>query len=77
MAEQVVNREIKTVDIVDFSMQDKPIKVMDAFNSIMSDKIVNSLVGKKQEISAQMFSDKIIDREVGIVEPPVETTETQ
>ena len=32
MAEQEVNREIKTVDIVDFSMQDKPVKVTDAFN---------------------------------------------
>ena len=60
---------MKTVDIVDYSMQDKPIKVSDTFNHIVTNKIVDSLAGKKQEISAAMFADKI--------EPEVETTEEQ
>ena len=59
--------EIKTVDIVDYSMQDKPIKVADTFNHIVTNKIVDSLADKKQEISAKMFSDS--------EEPEVETTE--
>jgi len=72
MAEQ----ELKTVDIVDFSMQDKPIKVTDAFNQIMSTKVIDSLAGKKQDISAKMFSDK----EVPATKEPeaeAETTEEQ
>ena len=75
MAEQQTPKEITTVNIVDFSMQDKPIKVTDAFNSIMSNKIVDSLVAKKQEVSAQMFTNKIQEPEVEV--PEVETTEIQ
>ena len=69
MAEQEVNKEIKTVDIVDFSMQDKPIKVTDAFNTLISDKVVDSITSKKQDVASSMFTSKI-------EEPPAETTET-
>ena len=75
MAEQQISKETTPVNIVDFSMQDKPIKVTDAFNSIMSNKIVDSLVAKKQEVSAQMFTNKIQEPEVEV--PEVETTEIQ
>jgi hypothetical protein len=74
MAEQQTPKEITTVNIVDFSMQDKPIKVTDAFNTLMSNKIVDSLVAKKQEVSAQMFTNKIQEPEVET--PEIETTET-
>ena len=77
MAEQEVNKEIKMVDIVDFSMQDKPVKVTDAFNTLISDKVVNSISTRKQEVSAQMFADKIEEPSAKVEEPPVETTETQ
>ena len=84
MAEQEVNKEIKMVDIVDFSMQDKPVKVTDAFNTLISDKVVDSISTRKQEVSAQMFADKIEEpsvevsvEEPSIEEPPAETTETQ
>jgi len=75
MAEQQTPKEITTVNIVDFSMQDKPIKVTDAFNTLMSNKIVDSLVAKKQEVSTQMFTNKIQEPEVEV--PEVETTEIQ
>jgi len=84
MAEQEVNREIKTVDIVDFSMQDKPVKVTDAFNTLISDKVVDSISTRKQEVSAKMFADKIEEpsaevsvEEPTVEEPPAESTETQ
>ena len=69
MAEQKINKEIKTVDIVDFSMQDKPIKVTDAFNTLISDKVVDSIASRKQDVASSMFTNKII-------EPEAETTET-
>ena len=84
MAEQQEPRELRTVDIVDFSMQDKPIKVTDAFNTLIADKVTNSIDVKKQEVSAKMFADKIEEpstevsvEEPSIEEPPAETTETQ
>ena len=78
MAEQEVNKEIKMVDIVDFSMQDKPVKVTDAFNTLISDKVVDSISTRKQEVSAQMFADKIEEPSVeASEEPPAEPTETQ
>ena len=65
-------------------MQDKPVKVTDAFNTLISDKVVDSISTKKQEVSAQMFADKIEEpsaevsvEEPSIEEPPAETTETQ
>jgi len=58
MAEQPVQREFKAVDIVDFAMDAQPIKVDDAFNSIIADKVISSLASRKQEVSAQMFQDK-------------------
>ena len=48
MAEQQVPRELRTVDIVDFSMQDKPVKVTDAFNTLIADKVTNSIDVRKQ-----------------------------
>tara|TARA_B100001175_G_C19122550_1_gene454996 strand:+ start:247 stop:492 length:246 start_codon:yes stop_codon:yes gene_type:complete len=81
MAEQQTQRELKMVDIVDFSMQDKPIKVGDAFNTLISDKVMTSLASRKQEVSAKMFADKIEEpasvQEPTVEEPPAETTEAQ
>ena len=84
MAEQQTQRELKMVDIVDFSMQDKPIKVGDAFNTLISDKVMTSLASRKQEVSAKMFADKIEEpsaevsvEEPTVEEPPAETTEAQ
>ena len=47
MAEQPAQKEYKTVDIVDFSMQGNPIKVNDVFGQLISDKVVTSLANKK------------------------------
>ena len=69
MAEQPAQKEFKTVDIVDFSMQGNPTKVNDVFGQLISSKIVDSLASKKQEVSAKLFADK--------VEPEAETTEEQ
>ena len=82
MAEQTVQRDFKTVDIVDYSMQSNPTKVNDAFDQIIINKVVDGLETKKREVSARMFSDK---EEISIEEPEVEvqsepeseTTETQ
>ena len=84
MAEQQTQRELKMVDIVDFSMQDKPIKVTDAFNTLIADKVTNSIDARKQEVSAKMFANKIEEpsveasvEEPTVEEPPAETTEVQ
>ena len=87
MAEQETQRELKMVDIVDFSMQDKPIKVTDAFNTLIADKVTNSIDARKQEVSAKMFADKIEEPSVEepaptqepttVEEPPAESTEIQ
>ena len=87
MAEQETQRELKMVDIVDFSMQDKPIKVTDAFNTLIADKVTNSIDTRKQEVSAKMFADKIEEPSVEepaptqepttVEEPPAESTEIQ
>ena len=78
MAEQETAREIKTVDIVDFSMQDKPIKVTDAFNTLISDKVVDSIATRKQDVATSMFTNKIEEPSVETSEePPAEPTETQ
>jgi hypothetical protein len=73
MSEQPTQKEFKSVDIVDFAMNSQPIKVNDAFDSIIADKVMNSLATRKQEVSASMFQDKIE------IQPEVEaqTTETQ
>ena len=84
MAEHETQRELKMVDIVDFSMQDKPIKVTDAFNTLIADKVTNSIDARKQEVSAKMFANKIEEpsveasvEEPTVEEPPAETTEVQ
>ena len=87
MAEQETQRELKMVDIVDFSMQDKPIKVTDAFNTLIADKVTSSIDTRKQEVSAKMFADKIEEPSVEapaptqepttVEEPPAESTEIQ
>ena len=74
MAEQPVQRDYKTVDIVDFAMQGKPTKINDAFGQLISGKVVDSLASRKQEVSAKMFADKV---EEPITEPEAETTEEQ
>ena len=92
MAEQTTQRNFKTVDIIDFAMQGKPMKVNDAFDQIISSKVVDGLETKKREVSARMFSDKeeisVEEPEVEVqtepqtepeiqTEPPAESTETQ
>ena len=92
MAEQEVQRNFKTVDIIDYSMQSNPTSVNDAFDQIITNKVVNGLETKKREVSARMFSDKeeisVEEPEVEVqtepqtepeiqTEPPAESTETQ
>ena len=87
MAEQETQRELKMVDIVDFSMQDKPIKVTDAFNTLIADKVTSSIDARKQEVSAKMFANKVEEPSVEepaaaeespkVEEPPAESTEIQ
>jgi len=82
MAEQEVQQNFKTVDIIDYSMQSKPTQVHDAFDQIIKNKVVDGLETRKREVSARMFSDK---EEISIEEPEPEievqaepeTTETQ
>ena len=69
MAEQATQRDFKTVDIVDYSMQSNPTKVNDAFDQIITNKVVDGLETKKREVSARMFSDK---EEISIEEPEME-----
>ena len=87
MAEQATQRDFKTVDIIDYSMQSNPTSVNDAFDQIITSKVIDGLETKKREVSARMFSDKeeISIKEPEIEEPKVEvqaepepeTTETQ
>ena len=42
-------QEFKTVDIVDFSMQNNPLKVNDAFNQLISSKVVDMLQLKNKK----------------------------
>ena len=83
MAEQEVQRNFKTVDIIDYSMQSNPTSVNDAFDQIITNKVVDGLETKKREVSARMFSDKIEEPEIEEpkvevqTEPEPETTETQ
>ena len=82
MAEQEVQRNFKTVDIIDYSMQSNPTSVNDAFDQIITSKVIDGLETKKREVSARMFSDKeeipVEEPEVEIqAEPEPETTETQ
>ena len=82
MAEQTAQRNFKTVDIIDFAMQSKPTKVNDAFDQIITSKVVDGLETKKREVSARMFSDKeeisVEEPETEVpVEPEAKTTEEQ
>ena len=65
MAEQ----DFKTVDIIDYSMQSSPTQVHDAFDQIITSKVIDGLETRKREVSARMFSDK---EEVSIEEPEME-----
>ena len=76
MAEQAVQRDFKTVDIIDYSMQSNPTQVHDAFDQIITSKVIDGLETKKREVSARIFSDKEPEVEVQ-AEPEPETTETQ
>ena len=85
MAEQAAQQDFKTVDIIDYSMQSSPIQVHDAFDQIITSKVIDGLETKKREVSARMFSDKIEEPEIeepkvevqAEPEPEPETTETQ
>jgi len=78
MAEQVAQQNFKTVDIIDYSMQSNPTKVNDAFDQIITSKVIDGLETKKREVSARMFSDKEeISNEEPEVELEPETTEEQ
>jgi len=81
MAEQTAQRDFKTVDIIDYSMQSNPTKVNDAFDQIITNKVIGGLETKKREVSARMFSDKeeisIEEPEEVQAEPEPETTEEQ
>ena len=83
MAEDTVQRNYKTVDIIDYSMQSNPTSVNDAFDQIITSKVIDGLETKKREVSARMFSDKeeiSVEEpkvEVPVVEPEAETTEEQ
>ena len=78
MAEQ----NFKTVDIIDYSMKSSPTQVHDAFDQIITSKVIDGLETRKREVSARMYSDK---EEISIEEPEPEievqaepeTTETQ
>ena len=69
MAEQEVQKNFKTVDIIDYSMQSNPTSVNDAFDQIITNKVVDGLETRKREVSARMFSDK---EEISIEEPEME-----
>ena len=82
MAEQEVQQDFKTVDIIDYSMKSSPTQVHDAFDQIITNKVIDGLETRKREVSARMFSDKeeipVEEPEVEIqAEPEPETTETQ
>ena len=86
MAEQETQKALKMVDIVDFSMQDKPIKVTDAFNTLIADKVTSAIDTRKQDVSARMFADKVeepsveepaVEKSPKVEEPPAESTEIQ
>ena len=74
MAEQEVQRDFKTVDIIDYSMQSNPTQVHDAFDQIITNKVVDGLETRKREVSARMFSDK---EEISIEEPKIEEPEVE
>ena len=69
MAEQIAQRKFKTVDIIDYSMQSNPTSVNDAFDQIITSKVIDGLETRKREVSARMFSDK---EEISVEEPKVE-----
>jgi len=69
MAEQAAQQDFKTVDIIDYSMQSSPTQVHDAFDQIITSKVIDGLETKKREVSARMFSDK---EEISIEEPEIE-----
>ena len=69
MAEQNVQQNFKTVDIIDYSMKSSPTQVHDAFDQIITSKVIDGLETRKREVSARMFSDK---EEVSIEEPEME-----
>lgn len=54
-------REMNTVDIVDFSMQDNPNKVQSAFTSLIGPKVIEALAQKKQEVAQNMFAQEKVE----------------
>lgn len=43
-------------DIVDYSMQDNPTKVMDAFNSLIAPKVMDGLAAMKQQVASNYMN---------------------
>jgi len=74
MAEQEVQQNFKTVDIIDYSMKSSPTQVHDAFDQIITSKVIDGLETRKREVSARMFSDK---EEISIEEPKIEEPEVE
>ena len=58
MAEQTAQRSFKTVDIIDFAMQSKPTKVNDAFDQIITSKVVDGLETKNEKFLPECFQTK-------------------
>ena len=82
MAEQQTQQDFKTVDIVDFAMQGNPRKINDAFGQLISNKVVDSLANKKQEMSAKYLQSigepEIEEPTIEVpAESEAETTEEQ
>ncbi len=73
MAEQPTQKEFKAVDIVDYAMQGNPLRINDAFGHLISNKVVDSLATRKQEVSAKIFTDKVESDP----EPETATTEDE
>jgi len=63
-------------------MKSSPTQVHDAFDQIITSKVIDGLETKKREVSARMFSDKeeisVEEPETEVpVEPEAKTTEEQ
>ena len=69
MAEQ----NFKTVDIIDYSMKSSPTQVHDAFDQIITSKVIDGLETRKREVSAKIFTDKVESDP----EPETATTEEE
>ena len=67
MAEQPTQKEFKAVDIVDYAMSSQPIRVNDAFDSIIADKVISSLAISKLPLWFIPISAEIYISETPVV----------